>query len=394
MRIGIATPADIRNFLPYFEDEEAKKIIRENTNNQMASAVHSIVHSFIKKGHHVSLFVLANKYFTVKGDGLNIYGIKRVRNYPVKYLWGNFINANRISQVIKKYIAEIDVLHAQWTYEFAYGSKGLASILPVFCTIRDWCPYIWKLRNVKDKVPWSFNCIMNNRVLRNRNIHLIANSPYTASLVKKNYQQELPIISNPINSAFLRNETRIVPKGLHILCISSANDKVKNIEVLLHAFSLLQSKYSVAQLSLVGPPFKDDMPAVEVWRNSGLLRRVHLLGRKKHDELKEIIDKATVFVCPSLEESFGNILLESMARKVPVIGGGQSGAVPYVLHQGKAGYLCDVSDAKNLASTIEYVYHNYEEATQRAEWAFEMLKREYLETGIADKHVELYQSFM
>ena len=42
-----------------------------------------------------------------------------------------------------------------------------------------------------------------------------------------------------------------------------------------------------------------------------------------------------------------------MARRIPVIGGKESGAVPYVLGLGKYGYLADVTDINNIVATIK-----------------------------------------
>ena len=103
----------------------------------------------------------------------------------------------------------------------------------------------------------------------------------------------------------------------------------------MKAFGLFRQKFPNAILQLVGAPFIEGEPIIEKWKRQNLLQQVILVGSVKHDKLIEYIDQATLFITPSLEETFGNTLLESIVRKVPVIGGINSGAVPYVLQYGE-----------------------------------------------------------
>ena len=45
-------------------------------------------------------------------------------------------------------------------------------------------------------------------------------------------------------------------------------------------------------------------------------------------------------------------MLEAIAQGLPVVGGRRSGAVPWVLGDGKAGVLTDVRSAPSLAAAI------------------------------------------
>ena len=126
------------------------------------------------------------------------------------------------------------------------------------------------------------------------------------------------------------------------------------------------------------------------YHSEGLLDGVKLCGRIEHDKLKYYLDKSTMFVTPSLEETFGNTLLESIARKVPTVGGMDSGAVPYVLHYGEAGYLCDVKNPLKIAETIDYISNHIDEASTKADKAYEIIKKEYSESNVADMYISLY----
>ena len=76
----------------------------------------------------------------------------------------------------------------------------------------------------------------------------------------------------------------------------------------------------------------------------------------------------------ALEESFGMTLLEAMAKKTPVIGGKDSGAVPWVLNYGKSGVLTDVKSPKLIANeaikllTNEMLWEKFSLAGYKYAW--------------------------
>lgn len=150
MKIGIASPVDINAFATSFDKRDGI-ILQRNCNPSTAPAINTLLLSFLKEGHQLRIFNLTKEDFVLKGDNIEIYGIKACSSYPVKYLWGDFINAKNIRTVIQENVVDLDVLHAHWTYAYAYAAMTFASQLPVFCTVRDWAAYIWKmdLRRIK-----------------------------------------------------------------------------------------------------------------------------------------------------------------------------------------------------------------------------------------------------
>lgn len=393
MRIGIAFTLDNKTLLPFIPNQYDKDLICNYCENNVAPAVNTLVLSFLKAGHFVRIFTLARENLIIRTSHLEIYGVKRYDKYPIKYLWGVFDNAHLLRKQMQNHFSDLDILHAHWTYEYAYAASFLTNEIPVFCTVRDIASYIWKIESLKNKITWIFKLYMNNLVFKNNKIHFIANSPYTAATIKRKYNIETPIIPNSIKDSFILKGEHEIPHNFRILCISSTNDKRKNVVTLLKAYQLFKKKYPSTELQIIGVPFVSGNNTIEKWREKGLLDSVELVGAIPHSELFLYIDKCSVFVTPSLEETFGNTLIESIARKVPVIAGEKSGAVPYVLHNGKGGYLCDVSDPLSITNLLEYVYLNPDKAQQKALDAFNIMISEYSENVVAKGHLELYSKF-
>ncbi len=238
-----------------------------------------------------------------------------------------------------------DIVHAHWTYEFALGA--LSSEVPTLVTVRDWAPYILKhfhngYRFIRYIMDWKTF----------RKVHyLTANSPYIAGLVKRRWHKLAAIIPNPIEDSLIVSSKRMMPSGAPtILSINNGMDPHKNVESLIQGFSKIRHEIPQCRLLLVGENFEPGGKA-EVWaRKHNLNDGIDYAGVLKRDEIFLAIDKAALLIHPSLEESFGNTLVEAMSRGLPVLAGRDSGAVPWVLNNGKAGILCNVTDPSSIAS--------------------------------------------
>lgn len=82
-----------------------------------------------------------------------------------------------------------------------------------------------------------------------------------------------------------------------------------------------------------------------------------LTGFLEGGELTNLNAAADLFVFPSASETFGNVVLESLACATPVIGT-NAGGVRYIILQGKTGLLCEEENAADFASAVEYLLVN------------------------------------
>jgi glycosyltransferase involved in cell wall biosynthesis len=68
-------------------------------------------------------------------------------------------------------------------------------------------------------------------------------------------------------------------------------------------------------------------------------------------DIPEVMNALDIFVMPSYEENFGNVLLESLASGKPTIGT-NSGGTPEILDRGRTGYLCEPQSSESLARAM------------------------------------------
>jgi glycosyltransferase involved in cell wall biosynthesis len=302
---------------------------------------------------------------------------------------------SRIAKVIYREINNLDVLHSQWTYENAVATLSFAKKTPLLCSVRDWYPILSKFlsnSNFRNFILWNFsNKILFNHTISEKSITFVANSEYTRQCIRSirpNYN--VPIIENPINSKYLIENRDFVFNNVFISIAISLLDTRKNIVTLLKAFRQYRESTPCAKLILVGHISKED-ERYDQLNKQNLLQNVQICGSLSHENVIEEIDSASVLIHPSLEETYGNILLEAMARRVLVVGGINSGAVPQVLGNGEYGVLCDVSNHENILKVMLDIKNNSLEYSKMVDKASYHLKKELTDEAVAEKLVALYR---
>lgn len=240
-----------------------------------------------------------------------------------------------------------DVIHAHWTYEFALAATE-AAVAPVLVTARD-SPFAM-FRFHMDLYRF-FRLLLAIRV-RPSIRHISANSPYLArSLRWFGHLGAIPVIPNVVPDITSNSGIAVRRADATVLCVADSGRR-KNVRSLVRAMKLVRVQFPDARLRLVGQGLDAGGP-VETWaRMRGLDVNVEFVGYADRAALVGEYARAAVFCSPSLEESFGNTLVEALQSGLPVIAGRNSGAVPWVLFDGQAGKLVNVRDPAAIASAI------------------------------------------
>ena len=393
MTIGIASPFNPNYFKDYIGDTGLPDI------NENATAVHTLVREFLQMGHMVIIYTSfpSSKFkndVTFTSDLLMIHVLSRKFFVPKMGAFVRLYMGNRIAQAVERDIDKLDVLHAQWTYDYAYAVSKYQDRIPTFCTVRDWAPLISSMKmGIVDKIYWKCSLYVFRKVMKKK-MHFIANSHYTENLIRTHYPQINPsVIFNPIKKEDIIIHRNIYSPTPIFISISQGIDERKNYTKLIEAFQLYRKKFPQGELWLVGGAFVESNTVVCVWRQKRLLENVKLFGRKNHSEVLSLLDQASVYVHPSLEETFGNTLIEAMARRVSVIGGEKSGAVPSVLGKGKYGLLCNVRDAHDICQKMAF-FSNPRKREEFIERSTSYLQNTYSSDSIARQHISLYSLYL
>ena len=201
---------------------------------------------------------------------------------------------------------------------------------------------------------WS---VIGRRALQRRAAAVVAVSRFVAEqAIARGYSPERVHIL-PIGVA-LPQVSVVAPEPSLIVHVGRLVEK-KGAAVLLDALALLQGRGIEARLSIVGDgPLRPALQAQAV--RLGVADRTTFHGALPHAETLALIASATVLAAPSLpardgdREGLPTVILEAMARGVPVVATTEAG-VPEAVEDGVTGFLVAPSDAAALADRLARV---------------------------------------
>ena len=240
--VGVAGDCDPYEFKDYLDSIDSG--IKFTTT---ATAVTTYIKELLSSGYKVTVFTIHFgdlNYYHFHGKQLQVFSVPQKHAFKGMALFSRIYVSKRMYRIMKDNMAGIDVLHAQWTYEAAVASLSFVDVMPVFCTVRDWCPYIMKMqKRLRDRIVWYISYISCFRkVFSNNKIHYIANSKYTWDRISKIVpENRIDIIPNPIDKRYvLTTKEQLSNKTSFISICGNLEDPRKNILKLIKAFYIFR----------------------------------------------------------------------------------------------------------------------------------------------------------
>jgi glycosyltransferase involved in cell wall biosynthesis len=343
MKIGLSTTIDV-NALRSHLNVTADDVIPSGMGG---SAITPLVQGLLEAGHQVSIYSLDPRVTTpviLRGAQLTIYlGLFRPR--PRERCFDLF---KQEGKVLAHFIHQDqpDIVHAHWGYEFALGA--LMSGYPHLITLHD-DPWLI-LRYMPDAYRVA-RLLLKLKVLRNGK-NFTAVSPYLAEALKSSKRRPV-VIPNAVWPAL--GYPHAFPAGprRRIVSMLAEWSSRKNVSSALLAFRDARQQLGPGtEYWLYGADYGINGPAQRWAELHGVADGVHFAGKASHTEITTLLPDFDVMLHPSREESFGMTLIEAMQAGVPVIAGATSGAVPWVLDNGKLGVLTDINSPAAIAKSL------------------------------------------
>jgi glycosyltransferase involved in cell wall biosynthesis len=225
-------------------------------------------------------------------------------------------------------------------------------------------------------------------------MHLVGTSRWIAGEAKRSSllgRFDSTIIPNaldtevfcPMDKAAARDQLGVPRDKKVILFVAdSAENKRKGFDYLLRALQSLDGRSDLFLLSVGGvSPQVGDLPLLH-------------LGRIADDRrLCMAYNAADVFVIPSLQESFGQTVTESLASGTPVVGF-DTGGIPDMVRPGVTGYLAKTGEVAELAGAICRVLDDPQAAEEMGQHCRQIAENEYALDRQARTYRTLYENLV
>lgn len=157
----------------------------------------------------------------------------------------------------------------------------------------------------------------------------------------------------------------------------SRYDKWKGVEYIIAAFSKLIEKYPTAKLLLANASKGDSVAQIK--------ERLGSLPVNTYCEIdfepdnKALFNLMDVFIHVPVDEqaeAFGQVYVEAMANKVPVVGT-RSGIGNELLLHLETGYVVQFKDSNSIIDGVEYVLRHNKESSEMVENGFRLASSTY-----------------
>lgn len=387
---------------------EVKMLVQEGANEE--EGVFSTTHGAFKRGLNFMRFVLERMaflpyerspavrfLFSLANTGEDITKNPHFLDADIIHLhWINqgFISLRTLEKILKSGKPVVWTFHDEWTYT---GGCHLALDCLEFTQGCGMCPYlrrpgmsdlsvrIWK-RKEKLFSKYKFRVITPSRWLQSR-VH--------SSSLLGNFNVELipnlldKSIFSPANRGEACRRLGLKPETRYILFgAASMRSIFKGFDYFREAAAIIHrelGREAGVEILLFG---KSDegvekllpLPAT----NAGMVNKV--------EALVDLYSVADVYVNPSLQESFGYTILESMLCGTPVVGFNTAAISEIILHK-ENGYLAAMKSVEDLAAGIMWVLRSASPDVISEKARSTMLER-FHEEEISTAHISLYKSII
>ena len=366
-----------------------------------------------------SPFQKAKAVFNILSERYLAKGLTKALKTPFSLQW--------FGRSIKKHpkLKEADIIHLHWINHGFLRPGDLAELeeldKPIVwtfhdsnaftggCHVRYACENFHKqcgncpLLKISGKNDIShMNWLSKKKGYANLGFHIIAPSNWMAKSIKFSSlmgAREVAVIPNTIETnvfkPYVKSEAKkllqIPPEKFVLMSgfMPSKNDKHKGTSYLIDALNDLASRPGIIkeniELLIFGNKDNAEMPVFPF--------KTTFLGTINNDaHLAKCYSAADAFITPSLEDNLPNTVMESLACATPVVAF-KTGGIPDMVTHLVNGYLADYESSEDLATGMEWLYHE-ESAAEIQKQARLSILTHFSEEVIAEKHMRLYQSLI
>ncbi|MEH6578326.1 MAG: glycosyltransferase [Amphritea sp.] len=313
------------------------------------------------RGHEVQ--AICHTQFIKRGLLENIPGVRLETIKSGGEL--DFITPRRIARFIRKFQPEI--VHTQLKRAAWHGGRG-AHMVGV--------PVVSKLHNYVQLQRYRYVHTLIGTTEDQRQHALNLSWPANRVTVIPNFSRIKPV------DVVRRPESRPLRLLTYGRCVHK-----KGFDVLLKAFKKLLDSDVDAILTIGGSGPETEVLST-LAETLGVADKVNL--GVWIDDVSAALDQADIFVLPSRDEPFGIVMLEAMARGLPIVTTRTQG--PQQVLTNDLAYFVEIDSVESLASGLLEVANNPVEAENKAAAALDLYRTTYHEDAVLPLFEVLYES--
>jgi len=238
---------------------------------------------------------------------------------------------------------------------------------------------------------YKYNLFSRLILTKSANLHLTA-SQVNANLMNEFGASEVKILPNGVDIE--KFDFKLDNREQRLILFVGRFERDKGIHILLESLKLLDMP---TKLVIIGPnqdtAYLNDMLHVIEEINREKKHEILYLGSLSHDEIIQWHHRATIFVCPSLHEDFGIVILEAMSSGTPVIAS-DIGGIKDIITNNHEGILVVADNKVKLAEAIENLLKDEKLRQDLAKEARIKIERKFTWLSVTKELSEIYEKLV
>jgi len=258
----------------------------------------------------------------------------------------------------------------------------------------------YTLQSQKKSPKSIFHKFIGKKLLKKSYLHLTAQiEREEVNYIKDNRVFVLPnLLSIPTNQNKITQENKIIEdsKTFKLVFMSRIHHK-KGIEILIEAIAQFNNQNDTnakinLQLDLIGKSesIEYENSLKNLISKKNLEDKVNWIGWLEGNQKFEHLEKSDLFVLPSFNENFANVVIECLSTGTPVLVSDKVGLANYVKEK-KLGWVCKTNNIESLLQTLKVAINDKEKREEIQKTAPQIIQNDFSSQKLAQKYIEIYE---
>lgn len=294
-------------------------------------------------------------------------------------------------------VNQFDVVHIHCLYRF----HGVAAAI---AARRHSVPYVIQPRGTLDawhrrqrrRAKTVYHALVEDRVINGASAMICTSRREATAVRELGYRLPIWIVPNGVDVESLRARAGasdfddvFPPHGQVVTFLGRLSAK-KGIPVLVDAFRAIAGEFPDVQLVIAGPDDEGLGRSIRARVGPSMADRVKLIGVVGGAAKRGLLQRSSVFVLPSADESFGNAAVEAMAVGCPVIVSPEV-AISDVVREEAAGIVAE-RDAADIAAALRLILKDRNGAAAMGDAGRRAVESRYQWTSVAETMTSMYEA--
>ena len=354
------------------------------------SQIYGISKEMIRRGHEVYITgrfddFKGREYKTIDGIQFVNIGTPHLRDEQIHQIGSSLLYSKAVAKKIKQINPDVISLNERFS---AYFPSKL-NIPKTLTTHNPDAMAFYKEfateSNIFNHVFFDVKKRVEESVMSRSDV-IIALTRSISNYLQKNDFENISIIQNGVDVEKYAN------KGDEdFILFAGRLNKVKGIHYLIQAFSELSKDWGTDLLIIGSGPYESELKKLVTLKN--IENRVHFIPIVGKDKLREYLSKCSVFVLPSLFETFGIVVIEAMASGKPVIASNIPGPKDIITH-GYDGFLFERGNVQELKKYCELLFENEVLRKNVGMNAKKTIEDKYTFKEVVDEYINIFNRLL